>query len=291
MADLQSTPVIRPLRIYLAGKITKNNWRDEVVVGLRDWEALYPDHAKIGQDWPTLYGAIGGHDYVGPFAMYSAAHTFEFHADNQHGNQADAGYMSGSHVWGKSLAPCDDATDDGEWPSEIARRCKVAIDAADLVFGWFDDTSAFGTLVEVGYALGAGKAVQLGFSRSVFKGRIHHDLWFALHLSRWQTRWPRHVPVSCSDTAGEALWMCVTKNDARPAYHTYIVSEAWRDKARAAKERAHHHCQVCNAGHVQLDAHHRTYERLGRELATDITVLCRTCHGLFEMNRKAQRSA
>mgnify|MGYP003396071382 CR=1 FL=1 len=68
-------------------------------------------------------------------------------------------------------------------------------------------------------------------------------------------------------------------------YDKYIVSEEWREKADAAKERAEHRCQVCNGGRF-LDAHHRTYERLGNELDSDITVLCRDCHQLFESQRK-----
>lgn len=70
-------------------------------------------------------------------------------------------------------------------------------------------------------------------------------------------------------------------------YYEYIKSTAWKEKADAAKERAGNRCQVCNkAG--RLDAHHRTYERLGDELPEDITVLCRECHEVYEMNRKAK---
>jgi hypothetical protein len=72
------------------------------------------------------------------------------------------------------------------------------------------------------------------------------------------------------------------------AYYAYIKSSAWKARADAAKARAGHRCQVCNEG-GQLDAHHRTYERLGCELETDITVLCRECHRLFEFARKNER--
>lgn len=63
-------------------------------------------------------------------------------------------------------------------------------------------------------------------------------------------------------------------------YDDYIQSKDWRERADAAKERAGHRCQVCYSPD-QLDAHHRTYERLGNELPSDITVLCRNCHTLF----------
>lgn len=60
-------------------------------------------------------------------------------------------------------------------------------------------------------------------------------------------------------------------------YKEYIQSAAWKLKADAAKKRAGYRCQVCY-GTDRLQAHHRTYIRLGNELLTDITVLCDKCH-------------
>lgn len=75
-------------------------------------------------------------------------------------------------------------------------------------------------------------------------------------------------------------------------YYAYIQSDEWRQRADAAKQRAGFRCQVCNRSSVQvtLDAHHRTYERLGNERPEDITVLCRDCHGLYELNKKMPRA-
>ncbi len=71
-------------------------------------------------------------------------------------------------------------------------------------------------------------------------------------------------------------------------YNEYINSPEWREKAEEAKARAGNRCQVCNRSRaeVQIDAHHRTYERLGKELIEDITVLCRECHQLYEDAKK-----
>lgn len=60
----------------------------------------------------------------------------------------------------------------------------------------------------------------------------------------------------------------------------YLRSEHWLRTRREALARADRRCQVCN-GQQSLDVHHRTYERLGAELPTDLTVLCRRCHDLF----------
>lgn len=75
-------------------------------------------------------------------------------------------------------------------------------------------------------------------------------------------------------------------------YYEYIQSEEWRQRAKEAKRLAGNRCRICNrsASQVTLDAHHRTYDRLGHEDPDDITVLCRDCHELFEMNKKASRS-
>lgn len=69
-------------------------------------------------------------------------------------------------------------------------------------------------------------------------------------------------------------------------YHDYLKSERWSYTARAAKRRVGYKCQVCNSSDETLDAHHRTYERLGDERDEDITVLCRTCHGLFHAHKR-----
>jgi 5-methylcytosine-specific restriction endonuclease McrA len=66
-------------------------------------------------------------------------------------------------------------------------------------------------------------------------------------------------------------------------YAAHISSARWRDSAaRAAEfEAAGHRCRICNregtAGNP-LEAHHRTYQNLGRERAEDLTALCRECH-------------
>ncbi len=70
-------------------------------------------------------------------------------------------------------------------------------------------------------------------------------------------------------------------------YQKYIKSKEWKQKAEEAKTRAGNRCQGCNRprSEVQLDAHHRTYERIGRERPGDITVLCRDCHQSIEVSK------
>lgn len=63
-------------------------------------------------------------------------------------------------------------------------------------------------------------------------------------------------------------------------YQLYLQTYDWHIKRSAALKRAGYRCQVCNSPD-NLNAHHRTYERLGNEQEGDITILCTDCHALY----------
>lgn len=82
-------------------------------------------------------------------------------------------------------------------------------------------------------------------------------------------------------------------NGTRPSnkkqeYYRYIKSPDWKNKADEAKRRAGNRCQICNQSGktATLNAHHRTYARLGNERPDDITVLCEGCHDTFHKSGK-----
>lgn len=77
----------------------------------------------------------------------------------------------------------------------------------------------------------------------------------------------------------------ISETPRRPDYYEYINSPEWRARADAAKERAKYRCQLCNSPD-RLEAHHRTYERLGNEWPEDITVLCHDCHERYSTDDK-----
>lgn len=61
----------------------------------------------------------------------------------------------------------------------------------------------------------------------------------------------------------------------------------WREIRQQALDRDGHQCRCCGAqeddifpgyGKVRLEAHHRHYQRWGKELLDDVTVLCKECH-------------
>jgi 5-methylcytosine-specific restriction endonuclease McrA len=59
-------------------------------------------------------------------------------------------------------------------------------------------------------------------------------------------------------------------------YVEYIKSPQWKAKANAMKARMPW-CALCPAV-SNLEVHHRTYVRIGREPAADLVVLCSKCH-------------
>lgn len=67
-------------------------------------------------------------------------------------------------------------------------------------------------------------------------------------------------------------------------YDIYIKSPEWRTRCNEAKQRAGHKCQLCSSS-SSLHVHHNTYERLGNESPTDLTVLCELCHNVFHAKR------
>lgn len=81
------------------------------------------------------------------------------------------------------------------------------------------------------------------------------------------------------------LWLEEQRATATPArarprsaeYTAHLRSPEWARLRDRALAHADWRCQLCNRPD-DLDAHHRTYERLGHEHLEDLTVLCRTCH-------------
>jgi len=71
-------------------------------------------------------------------------------------------------------------------------------------------------------------------------------------------------------------------------YREYLQTEHWQKVRDYALERAEHRCQVCNAS-GELHTHHRTYDRRGEEMPSDVIVLCAGCHKLFHDNGKLAR--
>lgn len=252
-------------RIYMAGKISKGDWRSRYYGRNSDLYEQLLDTPGVAEWEPVPFD---NHLYTGPFFV-SCDHGC-YHGNNTHGVGA----------------PGDDGieTSDGDWygvgcgprgmkPRHVVSQCQLAIHRSNTFFAWIDADDCYGTIAELGYARLIVPDIWVAGPEP------NPDMWFIYEMA--------------SDTAfgfnspHDALNHFLKKHD-KLDYHEYIRSPEWREKAEAAKERAGQRCQVCNRPRteVTLDAHHRTYERLGREMPEDITVLCRDCHELYETNKR-----
>lgn len=161
-------------RVYLAGKIEPHDWRHDVVAGLRGaWCNDLPDpmEPETWTGWPILPGAVfdaplrpggargvGPADYVGPYFIacdHACAHGTSTHA-----------------TAGGCVQPSVDAA-----RAFVHRQCLRALHYADLVFAWLDNPSAYGTLVELGYATALRKRIVIAHPGDL---RIVRDMWFAM---------------------------------------------------------------------------------------------------------------
>jgi 5-methylcytosine-specific restriction endonuclease McrA len=69
-------------------------------------------------------------------------------------------------------------------------------------------------------------------------------------------------------------------------YREYLQTAEWLARRKQHVKSAGYRCQVCNASGVQLNVHHRTYERRGNEYYKDLLALCRNCHEIFHREGK-----
>lgn len=62
-----------------------------------------------------------------------------------------------------------------------------------------------------------------------------------------------------------------------PRYTDYLASGHWQRIKAATYRRYRGRCNVCGASKRHI-CHHRTYARIGREIASDTVLLCSKCH-------------
>lgn len=173
------------MKIYLAGKIGKNDWRHDLVkevypsqgrswtLGLRE---IWNTYDTSDDPWPIIpQGVLKRWDYVGPYFL---------------GCDHGCAHGPGSH--GVAATTWGDCAGDKLHKDETVGRCLKAIDAADVVFAWLDDPTAYGTLAELGYAVARGKRVIIAHP----SGFDPAEFWFVMQMA--------DLVVSRS-TAAEAL--------------------------------------------------------------------------------------
>ncbi len=173
------------MKVYLAGKIGKNDWRHRFV----DYRLNNICQQLLSQptmEWPILPKAIANrHDYCGPYFI-SCDHGC-FHGEDTHGYGANPapsshyGLPQCYEIVGDELnsedAKCHGYDDfEYELRRHVVNSCLEAIEECDVVFVWIDDLTAFGSIFELGFARALDKDIYLyeplNFARS------YDDLWF-----------------------------------------------------------------------------------------------------------------
>lgn len=136
------------IKLYLAGKIGKNDFRHDIVTGLRQHE------------WD--YGPIETPDfiYMGPF-FKSCDHGC-YHSQNGHGLMNPEGCI------GNEENPYSQ--------DDVIASNNAAMDAADLILAYITSADCYGTLVEIGRAtVMPQKRVVIAFA----PGIPAEDFWYA----------------------------------------------------------------------------------------------------------------
>lgn len=79
-----------------------------------------------------------------------------------------------------------------------------------------------------------------------------------------------------------------------PEYAAALASPHWKKLIEIALVRSNATCEWCRNSPfdsmipVHLSLHHLTYERLGKELETDVVLLCEPCHRRADRIREAK---
>lgn len=166
------------IRVYLAGKISQNDWRHAIFRNLSG----ATDEKNI-----TLDKFV----YAGPYFICANINTNipynTYHGENTHGRgvgKSDADYSDedgglDSH-WSIVGKPHDGYGRGPDDRAGVVSKCLFWIEESDIIFAWLDKNDAYGTLVELGLAHSLGKpiflAMPIGF-------KAHQDMWFAWTLA------------------------------------------------------------------------------------------------------------
>lgn len=154
-------------KVYLAGKIGKNDWRSEIFKDLRDG-----NDSKFNRKMEEVDGFL----YNGPFFV-SCDHGC-FHGESQHGRGITK-IGCGCGMLGKDGSSVESKTS----KSKVLSDCAKDIGSSTHLFVWIDSLDAYGTIAEIGIAYTLGIPIFISLSDKIKKSDIN-DLWFPLHMAK-----------------------------------------------------------------------------------------------------------
>lgn len=74
----------------------------------------------------------------------------------------------------------------------------------------------------------------------------------------------------------------------RKRYEKHLKSAQWKNTRRDLFRLRGEKCEVCGRRAANLEIHHLTYERLGKELPSDLKIVCKKCHEDEDQKRKME---
>lgn len=230
-------------RIYLAGKISKGDWRETVVSSTQwpndvDYSVLNGGELTGGRgvaaygacgdtryigSWPVLENSVlGVFDYVGPFFI-GCDHGC-FHGDNTNGSIETYCYYDEDGEVSDELeqAHGQQTADPFTFHQFMVRElCLSSIKIADVVFAWIDSPDAFGTFTELGYACALGKEIWIAGPEYM------PDMWFVYAAS------PGNFKVTQTPLAALQEFIAERRYIPRPKFDSPIEEKFWDAWQRA----------------------------------------------------------
>lgn len=197
----------KPIRsVYLAGKITRDNWRDEIVSGWSEENHSPHTYHAVGESggerWELVRNALAAPtgqrlDYVGPWWSDAGACGGHGSAKGCSGPHAYCAGAYDSH--GEEITP-----DEGDIESSramVSANVRKAIERCDLLFAWINSCDCFGTIFEIGYAVALKKTVVVACPEAF----DHEQMWLCRQFASWTV---------IGDSAGEA-WKTLWKETSK----------------------------------------------------------------------------
>lgn len=154
------------IKIYLAGKINKGDWRTSIVQTRN-----YPCFFLNSEDREKF-------EYSGPYFI-SDDHGC-FHGDSSHGRAADRDYPTccGSDT---------EKDQEIQYPERkiiVIEKCKKWIENSDILFVWLDSLDSYGTIAEIGYAHCLQKHICIAVKHGDIGETIMKEMWLCLKMTQ-----------------------------------------------------------------------------------------------------------
>lgn len=301
------------MKVYLAGKISRDDWRKHID-GYRPFSMDAADIADDENeknshldDFVNHFGelpVISKYPFIqvtGPFFL-SCDHGC-YHGKNSHG--------VGAVEWKDFSGHCGEAWSGCEGISftqkEVTQICLRQIHSSDMVFAYIDDPTCYGTLFEIGYAKSAGKTVVVMFD----KKKTAKDMWFISEsvdvFFVLETKlFVVNRDISCEDEVAHIAnliakgitgsYICYTASNGRSEeegifyatncdlpskekYQKYLETEWWQKIRTERLKIDGFKCVYCGKD-KNLQVHHTDYSKgwFHEDPRQDLVTLCKDCH-------------